>query len=305
VPVLAGAVRFRYLVERISSLDGKPKAPGFDQRSYSRKRVKGVALKTAAEAHPVLFGPVDVGECHHVLRAASEINQLGQYATSGDIERGVDAIGREGPDSSGHAFAISHGLCAKETKVAVVGGTSGADHARAAGHGELNGGAADSTRSAVDEQSDSKTDAELVQTARGCFECDGEAGSIDETEGQWDGRPIGQQRQFGRSGAIVGDTEYPVADCDICNTLSDLIDDARHVATRRLWQRRAEAQQTAAQLAICLIDAGRMHNDPNLSGTRIRIGKIHNLEDIGTSEPTELRCFHELLPGASLRNGSL
>ena len=187
----------------------------------------------------------------------------------------------------------------------MVGGTGGADHARAAGDGELNGGAADPACGAVDEQSDSTTDAELVQAARGRFERDGEAGGIDETEGQRDRRPIGQQRQFGRSGAIVGDTEYPVADSDICNTLSDLIDDARHVATRRLRQPRAEAQQTAAQLAIGRIDAGRVHDDPDLSGTGMRVGKIHDLEDLGTSESAELRCFHELLPGASLRNGSL
>ena len=43
VPVLTDAVRFRDLVERIGSLDRKPKAPGFDERSYFSKRVKGVA----------------------------------------------------------------------------------------------------------------------------------------------------------------------------------------------------------------------------------------------------------------------
>ena len=77
VPVLTDAVRFRDLVEWIGSLDGKPKAPGFDERSYFSQRVKGVTLKAIAEAHLVLFRSVDVGERHHVLRAASEIDQLG------------------------------------------------------------------------------------------------------------------------------------------------------------------------------------------------------------------------------------
>ena len=45
---------------------------------------------------------------------------------------GVGAIGREGADSFGHAFAVRHGLCAEESKVVVVGGTGGADHARTA-----------------------------------------------------------------------------------------------------------------------------------------------------------------------------
>ncbi len=135
----------------------------------------------------------------------------------------------------------------------------------------------------------------MVEAARGRFERDGEAGGVNESERPRDRRPIGQQRQFGRSRAIVGDTEYPVADRDICNAFSDLVDDARHVATRRLRQPRAEAQQAAAQLAIGRIDAGRVHDDPDLSGTGMRVGKIHDLEDLGTSEPAELRCFHELL----------
>jgi hypothetical protein len=60
VPTLTDAVRFR-----------------LDECSYFSKRVKGVALKAVAEAHLVLFRPVDVGESHHVLRAAGEIDQLG------------------------------------------------------------------------------------------------------------------------------------------------------------------------------------------------------------------------------------
>jgi hypothetical protein len=77
VSVLTDAVRLRDLVEWVGSLDGKPKAPGFDERSYFSKRVKGVAVKAAAEAHVVPFRSVEVGERHHVLRAASEIDQVG------------------------------------------------------------------------------------------------------------------------------------------------------------------------------------------------------------------------------------
>jgi hypothetical protein len=74
--VLTDAVRFRDLAEWVGPLDGKPEAPGFDERSYFSKRVKGVAAKAVAEAHLVLFRSVEVGECHHVLRAAGEIDQL-------------------------------------------------------------------------------------------------------------------------------------------------------------------------------------------------------------------------------------
>jgi hypothetical protein len=135
----------------------------------------------------------------------------------------------------------------------------------------------------------------LVQAARGRFECDGEGGSIDETEGYRDRCPMCQQRQFGRSSAIVGDTEYPVADSDICNAFSELVDYTSHVATRRLRQSRAKAQQATPQLRIGRADPCRMHDDSDLSGTGMRVGKIHDLEDLRTSEPAELYCFHEEL----------
>jgi hypothetical protein len=77
VPALTDAVRFRDLVEWVGSLDWKPKAPSFDERCYLSKRMKGVALKAVAESHLVLFRSVHIGECHHVLRAACKIDQLG------------------------------------------------------------------------------------------------------------------------------------------------------------------------------------------------------------------------------------
>ncbi len=77
VPVLTDAVRLRDFIEWIGSLDGKPKKPSFDKCSYLGKCLEGVALEAVAEAHLVLFRSVDVGECHHVLRTAGEIDQLG------------------------------------------------------------------------------------------------------------------------------------------------------------------------------------------------------------------------------------
>ncbi len=67
VPALAHAMGFRDRVERKSSLDGKPKAPGFDESTYFSERMKSVAVKkAAAEAHAVLFRAVAIGECKHV-----------------------------------------------------------------------------------------------------------------------------------------------------------------------------------------------------------------------------------------------
>lgn len=133
-------------------------------------------------------------------------------------------------------------------------------------------------------------------TAGGRLDRDGEAGGVDETEGRWDRRPVSEQCQFGRSGAIVGDTEHPVADSYVGNTSSDLVDHARYVATRRLRQPRAKVQQALAQLRIGRTDAGRMHDDPNLPRAGMRVRNVYDLEDLGASEPAELCCFIVFLP---------
>ena len=74
--MLKRSVRLGDLIEWIGSLDGKPEKPSFDKCSYLGKRVEGVTVEAVAEAHLVLFGSADVSQCHHVLWAAGQIDQL-------------------------------------------------------------------------------------------------------------------------------------------------------------------------------------------------------------------------------------
>jgi hypothetical protein len=64
----------------------------------------------------------------------------------------------------------------------VVRGTGGADHARAAHHGELNRGAANGSRGAVDEQRAATPGAELVERASGRLDRGRQGGSTGEVE---------------------------------------------------------------------------------------------------------------------------
>ncbi len=93
--MLTDAVRFRDFVEWVGSLDRKPKAPGCDERSYFPERVKGMALKAAAEAHTMLFRAVEVGEGHHICAPPARSINSASTSASGDVERGIEAIGRE------------------------------------------------------------------------------------------------------------------------------------------------------------------------------------------------------------------
>ena len=48
-------------------------------------------------------------------------------------------------------------------------------------------------------------------------------------------------------------------------------------------------------LPVARVHAGGTHRDPYLAGARVRIRKIHDLEDLRTPGPTEPGCPHELL----------
>src|ERR1035438_2033435 len=99
VTVLADAVRLRDLGEREGLRDREREAPGLDQLADLGERVDRAASVPAAERHPVLLRATEVGDRHDVLRAARELDELGQDAAPGDVERGVDALGceRRGP----------------------------------------------------------------------------------------------------------------------------------------------------------------------------------------------------------------
>src|SRR5262249_16705873 len=45
-------------------------------------------------------------------------------------------------------------------------------------------------------------------------------------------------------------------------------------------------------LPVARVDAGRAHGNPDLAGTRMRIGEIHDLEDLRAPEPAETDCLH-------------
>jgi len=61
-------------------------------------------MVTEAEAVPAVGGHDDVPG------AVGELNELGKHPVPGDVERDVDAVGREGADPPGEALAIGDGL---------------------------------------------------------------------------------------------------------------------------------------------------------------------------------------------------
>src|ERR1700758_2629566 len=63
----------------------------------------------------------------------------GKHAAAGDVEREVDAIGRERANPVYDALAVADGVGAQRAQVFVVAGTGGPYPPRAAGHGKLDG----------------------------------------------------------------------------------------------------------------------------------------------------------------------
>ena len=295
--VLADAVRLRDLGEREGPRDREREAPGLDQLADLAERVDRAAGVPAAEPHPVLPRAAEVGDRHDVLRAARELDELGQDAAPGDVERGVDAVRRERANPPGQALAVGDGLGPQRAKVVVVGRAGGADHARAAHHGELNRGAADASGGAVDEQraapAGARTDAELVQCAGGRLDGGRQRGRAREIERRRDRRVERQHRQLGLGRPLGGQAEHAIADGHVRHALAELVDDARRLVAHGL--RELRIHQALALLPVARVHAGRAHRDPDLAGTRMRIGQIHDLEDLRAPEPAETGCLHHSL----------
>ena len=272
VALLAHPVRLGNLGEGEGLRDREREAPGFDQLADLAERVDRAAGVPAAEPHPVLPGAAEVGERDDVPGAAGELDELGQHPAPGDVERDVNAVGRERANPLDEALAVGDRLGPQRAQVVVVGRTGGADHARAARHGQLNRGAADAAGGAVDEQRAADPHAELVKRPRGRLDSGRQRGSGGEVKRRRDRRVVGQHRQLGLGRSLGGQAEHPIADGHVRHALAELVDDARRLVAQGL--RELLVHQALALLPVARVDACRAHRDPDLAGTRMRIGRF-------------------------------
>src|ERR1700734_3274839 len=111
--VFADAVRLRDLREREGLRDRERESPGPDQLADPGERVDGAAVVTPAEPDSVLLRALEVGDGHDVLRAACELDELGQDAAPGNVERQINAVGRERANPLHEALAVGQGLGAE------------------------------------------------------------------------------------------------------------------------------------------------------------------------------------------------
>jgi hypothetical protein len=70
----------------------------------------------------VLLRATEVGDRYDVLWAARELDELGQDAAPGDVERGVDAVRRERANPLDEVLAVGDGPGPQRAKVLVVCG---------------------------------------------------------------------------------------------------------------------------------------------------------------------------------------
>ena len=95
----------------------------------------------------------EVGDRDDVCRATRQLDQLGPDAAPGDVERRLDAVGRERanpPDETRRRRRRARPPGSR--RYSWFAGLGGADHARTTSHGELDRGAADASGGGVDEQ---------------------------------------------------------------------------------------------------------------------------------------------------------
>ena len=172
----------------------------------------------------------------------------------------------------------------------MIGGTGSADHVRTPHHGELNRGAADGSGGAVDEQRAAAPDTELVERARGRLDGGRQCGSAGEVERRRDRRIVGEHCQLGLGRPIGGQAEHAIADGHVRDTRTELVDDACRLVAHGL--RQFPIHHALALLPVARVDASRAHRDPDLAGTGMRIGEIHDLKDLRPAELIETDCLH-------------
>ena len=119
-------------------LSGKVRATGSEKRPdsisspISPSAWTARPAVTAAERHPVLPRPPEVGDRDDMLGAAGELDELRQHSAPGDVERHIDAVGCERANPVHKALAVGDGLGPERAEILVVHRAGGADHARAA-----------------------------------------------------------------------------------------------------------------------------------------------------------------------------
>lgn len=114
--VLADAVRLGDVGERVCAGDRKCEVSRLDQLSDLGEHMDRAAVVPTAEHDPVAPRAGEVRDRHDVGGAAGELDEFGQYATPRDIEREIDAVGRERANPLHEPLAIGDGLGAKERR---------------------------------------------------------------------------------------------------------------------------------------------------------------------------------------------
>src|SRR4051812_44886355 len=265
-------------------------APGLDQRTDLGEHVERPAGIPSAESHSILLRAGEVRDRHDVLRTAGELDELRQDTTAGDVERQVDTIGDERSYPTDEALPVCHGLGAERAQVVLAARTGRADHAYATRNCELDCGAADAARRAVDEQRTATLDAHLVERTRGCLDGGRQRGGGSEVERGWNRCVVRQHRQFGLRRAVGADAEHPSANCDVRDPRAQLVDNPSRFVAQSL--RELGIHQALALLPVAQADASGAHRNPHLVGTWMRLGEIDDLQDFRAPELAEASGLH-------------
>jgi hypothetical protein len=64
----------------------------------------------------VFLRATEVGDRHNVLWAARQLDKLGQHAAPGDVERHIDAVGRDRANPLDEALAVGDGSAPSERR---------------------------------------------------------------------------------------------------------------------------------------------------------------------------------------------
>src|SRR6266545_1917941 len=242
-------------------------------------------VTAAGEAHPVLRG-ARVGDGHHVLRTAGQLDGQGQHAPAGGVQDRVDAVGGRGPDPFRLTLAVLHRPHAQLAQEGVVARAGGTDDGGAPGAGELRGDQPHPAGHRVDQQGLARLEVEQAQDARGGLDPHRQRGRLFERQAVGLGHQIGGGGEdVGRRGPGRYPAQHRLPDPPPLDARPERVDRAGELqaGAGRRGQRPALREQALAHLPVEGVHTHRAHRDPHLAGAGLRGGDLLEAEHVGVA----------------------
>jgi tetratricopeptide (TPR) repeat protein/transcriptional regulator with XRE-family HTH domain len=300
------AVGLADLVQRVRCGDRDLELAAGDEPGELGQRPRAGADRVALRFHPVLFRGVEADDRVDAARLDAKLidGQLDVVTAVGVDER-VD-LGRGLADVVRDALAVADRDHAVRCEPRVVGRARQADHCRPRSPRELYGDRADPARRAGDHERVARAYGDRAHGRPGGEPGNGQRACRFPRHRHGLRHHVGRldQGEFRLARPGVDPADHLVADRHAGHARAELVDDPGQVGALPGRERRGPAgvQGTVPDLRLARVDAGRLHPDDDLAGTRDRPRHLRHVQDVHSTVLVEPYRLHLAASGLATDN---